>query len=191
MEKPLGLPQSLISHAEEVRQQDGLNRLYESLQETSKLRARDQTTFKEAIETLKAEEKEDQSARMKHGTDRWHREPSNVAGKKLFAQIAEFQGYLKAAADSDQLIEAKMRESDDKIRILTCSTRELENYVPSGRRLVLTPEVVKESSRLRTCLNEVNRCELRRKRWIDNLKEKAKKDNIRKSYPGCSSSRTW
>ncbi|KAK4908249.1 pH-response regulator protein palA/rim20, partial [Elasticomyces elasticus] len=36
LEKPLGLPPTLVSHAEEMRQQDGLNRLHRSIEDTAK-----------------------------------------------------------------------------------------------------------------------------------------------------------
>jgi programmed cell death 6-interacting protein len=178
LEKPLGLPPSLIFKAEELRQQDGLYRLKRSMEDTSKLKANDRAIYSEGVELLKAEKAEDDSARGKYGTDRWLRQPSEVAGEKLWAQFTEIDGYLKSAGSSDDLVQNKMRESGTVLKVLTGTNRDLESYVPSSRRANMTPQIEREVGRLRTCLNEVSRLESRRKRKIEALREKAKSDDI-------------
>jgi programmed cell death 6-interacting protein len=178
LEKPLGLPPSLVSKAEELRQQDGLYRLKRSLEDTSKLKANDKAIYIEGVELLKAEKAEDDSARSKYGTERWSRQPSNVAGQKLWAQMTEIEGYLKSAASSDDLVQKKMKESERVLKVLTGTNRDLESYVPSSRQATMTPQVEREVFRLRTCLNEVSRLESRRKRKIEALREKARSDDI-------------
>jgi len=180
LEKPLGLPPSLVSKAEELRQQDGEYRLRRSMEDTSKLKANDKAIYAEGVELLKAEKAEDDNARAKYGTDRWSRQPSDVAGEKLWAQSAEIQGYLESAASSDDLVQKKMRESEKVLRVLTGTKRELESYVPSSRQATITPQLEREVNRLRTCLNEVHRFESRRKRKIESLREKARADDISK-----------
>ncbi|ERF70648.1 pH-response regulator protein palA/RIM20 [Endocarpon pusillum Z07020] len=178
LEKPLGLPPSLVSKAEELRQQDGEYRLKRSMEDTSKLKANDQAIYAEGVELLKAEKAEDDKARAKYGTDSWSRQPSDLAGQKLWAQSTEIEGYLKSAASSDDLVLKKMRESERVLKVLTGTSRELESYVPSSRRATMTPQIEREVSRLRTCLNEVTRLESRRKRKIEALREKARSDDI-------------
>ena len=180
LEKPLGLPPSLISKAEELRQQDAFYRLRRSMEDTAKLKSNDQSILNEGIELLKAEKAEDDHARMKYGTQRWAREPSEVALAKLYAQATEYQGYMQSAATSDELVQAKIRDSEHVFRILTGTNKDLESYVPNSRRATLTPQIERESTRLRTCLNEVSRLETRRKRKIESLREKAKSDDISK-----------
>lgn len=179
LEKPLGLPPTLVSHAEEIRQQNGLNRLYESMRTISKLRANDKAAYTEGVELLLAEKEENDRAASKYGTDRWHRESSEVAAKKQYSRAAEIDGYFRSALNSDNLVDTKLRESDRVLRLLSGTKRELETYVPSSRRATITPEVERESGRLRSCLNEVGRLESRRKRRVESLKEKARDDNIR------------
>jgi programmed cell death 6-interacting protein len=178
MEKPLGLPPSLVAKAEELRQKDGLYRLKRSMEDTSKLKANDKAIHTEGVELLKAEKAEDENARAKYGTDRWSRQPSEVVGQKLWAQSTEIEGYLKSAGSSDDLVQNKMREVEPVLKVLTGTNRELESYVPSSRRATMTPQIEREVGRLRTCLNEVSRLESRRKRKIEALKEKAKSDDI-------------
>jgi programmed cell death 6-interacting protein len=178
LEKPLGLPPGLVSHAEEIRQQDGPNRLAKSIAETEKLKANDRNIYNEGVEFLRSEAAEDERARVKFGTERWNRPRAQDANPKLFAQIAEIDGYLNGAATSDETVYKKLRDTEDLIRLLGGSDRELEHFVPSSRRAVLTPAVEQASSKLRACLNDVNRLESRRSRKIEALKAKVKADDI-------------
>lgn len=178
LEKPLGLPSTLVSHAEEVRQQDGLNRLRRSLEDIAKIKANDKAIYTEGVDLLSAEKEEDDRARTKYGTDRWTREPSEVAGQKIFTTASEINGYFTSAQSTDDLIQGKLQNAEPVLRVLTGTNRDLEAYVPNSRRATVTPEVEKESSRLRSCLNEVSRLENRRKRRIQTLKDKARSDDI-------------
>lgn len=178
LEKPLGIPATLVSRAEEIRQQDGLNRLRRSFTDIAKIKANDLAVYQEGVDLLSAEKEEDDRARIKHGTDRWTREPSEVAGQKLYANAKEINGYFTSAESTDELIHNKLRDSEAILRVLTGTNRDLESYVPNSQRATLTPELEREASRLRSCLNEVSRMEQRRKRRIETLKDKARSDDI-------------
>lgn len=180
LEKPLGLPPALVSHAEEMRQQDGLNRLHRSVEDTAKVKSNDQSVYHEGVELLAAEKAEDDAARRKYGTERWTRETSEVAAPKIYNSSKEINGYLTSAQSSDELVERKLRDSETVFRVLTGSHRDLESYVPSSRRAAIPPELQRESVKLRSCLNEVSRMENRRRRRIQTWKEKARADDIRK-----------
>lgn len=182
LEKPLGLPPSLISHAEEIRQQEGLHRLRRSMHETSKLKANDTAVYHEGVELLKSEAAEDERAKMKHGTDRWSRQPSQQAAEKLYAQVAEIDGYLKSASSSDDLVKGKLKECEKVLGVLSGSDRDLEEYVPSSRKAIMPPNVERAAYNLRNELNEVSRLESRRKRQIEKIREKAKQDDISKDF---------
>jgi programmed cell death 6-interacting protein len=181
LEKPLGLPPSLTSHAEEIRQADALTRLQRSFSDTQKLKTSDNATFAEGREILQAEASENERLRMKYGTDRWTRPDSQSAAAKLYAQVDEIDGYLKSAANSDELVINKFRECEDMLRVLSSSDRDIGNFVPSSRRVAIPPKIECEVSRLRNSLNDVSRLESRRRRKIEALREKAKKDDINSS----------
>lgn len=181
LEKPLGLPPTLTSHAEEIRQADALNRLQRSFSDTAKLKASDDAIFAEGRELLQAEASENERLMMKYGTDRWSRIDSKSAAPKLYNQVGEIDGYLKSAANSDQLVTSKFRECEDMLRILSSSDRDIGNFVPSSRRVAVPPQLEGEVSKLRNSLNEVSRLESRRRRKIEALREKAKKDDISSS----------
>jgi programmed cell death 6-interacting protein len=178
LEKPLGIPPGLLSHAEEIRQQDGLNRLLRSMEDTKKLKKSDQAIYHEGRDILRLEAAEDEAARRKYGTDRWARLPSQEAAPKLYAQVDEIDGYFKAAASSDNIVKTKLKENEYHIQLLSGPDRDLENFVPSGRRPAITGEVEREAGKLRGCFNEVSRLESRRRRKIEALKAKAKQDDI-------------
>ncbi|KAI4128384.1 MAG: hypothetical protein LQ347_004206, partial [Umbilicaria vellea] len=178
LEKPLGLPPALVSHAEEIRQQDGIHRLRRSMHETEKLKASDVAMYNDGVEILRTEAAEDDQAKLKYGTDRWTRQPSQQAAEKLYAQIEEIGGYLKSANSSDELVKGKLKDCESILQLLSGTDRDLEDYVPSSRRVTMPLKVEKDAARLRTVLNEVNRLESRRRRKIEALRAKAKADEI-------------
>lgn len=178
LEKPLGLPPTLTSHAEEIRQADALNRLQRSFSDTAKLKASDDAIFAEGKELLQAEASENQRLMAKYGTDRWTRPDSASAAPKLYSQVDEISGYLNSAANSDQLVISKFRECEDMLRILSSTDRDIGNFVPSSRRVAIPPKLEGEVSKLRNSLNEVSRLESRRRRKIEAIRDKAKKDDI-------------
>uniref|UniRef100_A0A093W407 pH-response regulator protein palA/RIM20 n=1 Tax=Talaromyces marneffei PM1 TaxID=1077442 RepID=A0A093W407_TALMA len=178
LEKPLGIPPTLVSHAEELRQQDGLNRLHRSLEDTAQVKNNDKALYSEGVDLLSAEKEEDDGARAKYGTDRWNRESSVIAGQKVYQTASDINGYFSSAQSTDELIRGKLRDAEKVLRILTGTNRDLESYIPSSRRASITPDLERESSRLRSCLNEVSRLENRRKRRVQVLKEKARADDI-------------
>lgn len=178
LEKPLGLPPSLISHAEEIRQADALTRLQRSFADTEKLRASGISIFTEGKEALHAEKGEEDRLRMKYGTDRWTRSDSKAAAEKLYTQVAEIEGYLESAASSDELVKSKYRECEYFLRIMAGPDREISDFVPSNRRVTISPKLGVEVTKLRACLNNLNSLESRRRKKIESIREKVKNDDI-------------
>lgn len=151
-----------------------------SIHEISKLKANDVALYEEGVGLLESEAAEDDRAKLKYGTDRWTRQPSHLAAKKLYSQVADIDGYLKSAQSSDDLVKGKLKEWESVLQVLSGSNRELEEYVPSSRKAAILPHVERTATILRNALNEVNRLEVRRKRIIQSLREKAKVDDISK-----------
>ena len=157
------------------------------MHEISKLKANDTAIFQEGIELLKSEAAEDDRAKLKYGTDRWSRQASQQAADKLYAKVTEIDGYLKSAASSDDLVKNKLKECEKVLAVLSGSDRDLEEFVPSSRRATMTPNVERAAYNLRNMLNEVSRLESRRRRQIEKVRDKAKKDDISR----CRSKHTW
>lgn len=181
-EKPLGLPGTLVQHAEEIRQADAINRLQRSFADIDKLRAADIAMFEEGKELLQAEEEEDARLRRRYGTDRWARpegrsEPSQ--GAKLWNQVNEAEGWFGNSASSDGVVREKFRGIEPTLAILAGPDRGIMDFVPSSRRTEI-PEALKPAiGRLRSAYNDVTRLESRRRRKAEALREKAKEDDIK------------
>ena len=152
------------------------------MHETSKLKANDTAAYQEGVDLLQFEASEDERAKLKHGTDRWNREPSQKAAEGLYAKVTEIEGYLKSASSSDDLIKRKLKESEKAINVLSGSPRDLEEYVPSSRKTTMSPDVERAAYNLRESLNEVDQLESRRKKQTRNLRDKAKQDDISKLF---------
>lgn len=148
------------------------------MHEISTLRTNDATMYQEGVDLLKNEATEDERSRSKYGTDRWTRHPSRQAAEKLYVQVEEINGYLKSAASSDELVKSKLKECESAIRILEGTDRDLEAYVPSSRRATITPAAERAADNLRSALSDINKLEHRRKRKIQEIREKVKHDDI-------------
>ncbi|TKA75835.1 hypothetical protein B0A55_04376 [Friedmanniomyces simplex] len=178
LEKPLGLPPSLASHADEVRQANGVHQLHAIIADTDKVKGNVRQMYQDGIDLLRTEAGEDEAARRKFGTERWTRPTATDAVPKLISQVSDIDGYLKQADTSDRLVHEKLGENESLIRLLGGTDRDLEDYVPSSRRATMTAKVERAANTLRATLNEVNRLESRRRKKVDTLKMKAKEDDV-------------
>ena len=178
LEKPLGLPPSLISKAEELRQQDAVYRLKRSMEDTTRLKTNDIAIYQEGVSLLETEREDDDRSRSKFGTERWTRPDSATALAKLYQQSTDLRTYLNSAASSDNLVQTKMRENEHVLRTMTGTDRDIESYVPSSRNVHLTPAIESAAAGLRTNLNDLSRLETKRKRKMDAVRAKSKNDDI-------------
>ncbi|KAI1418033.1 BRO1-domain-containing protein [Hypoxylon sp. FL1857] len=181
-EKPLGLPGTLVQHAEEIRQADALHRLQRSFADIDKLRAADLAVFEEGKNLLQAEEEEDAQLRRKYGTDRWLRPESRSEpnqGAKLWKQVADAEGWFANSESSDGVVRDKFHSIEPMLATLAGPDRGLLDFVPSSRRTEI-PETLKPAiGRLRVAYNNVTRLEGRRRRKAEALREKARSDDIK------------
>ena len=183
LEKPLGLPPGILAHAEELKQQGGVDKLLASIRDIDKLRANNLAIYQEAVEILRVEAAEDNKQRQRHGTDRWSRPPSVTAAGPLTEEVATNDGYIKSAENTDKLVRSKLDEVKDLLLLLGGPTHKLEEFVPNSSRTNLTLRMDREVGKLRQCMNEVSRLESRRRRKIETLRQKAKADDISTPSP--------
>lgn len=178
LEKPLGLPPGLASHAEEVRHSNGVQKLQAMIADTEKLKANNNSLYQEGIGLLRQEAGEDEAARRKYGTDSWARMPAKDSFPKLYQQVNDIDGYLKQADNSDRLVQSRLQENNSLIRLLGGTDRDLEDYVPSSKRAAITARVEREVNVLRAAMNEVTRLESRRRKRVEALRNKTKEDDV-------------
>lgn len=181
-EKPLGLPGTLVQHAEEIRQADALHRLQRSFADIDKLRAADFAMFEEGRDLLQTEEEEDAQLRRKHGTERWSRPESRSEpdqGVKLWNQVADAEGWFANSASSDGVVRDKFYNIEPTLVVLSGPDRGLLDFVPSSRRTEIPESLKPAIGRLRTAYNNIARLEGRRRRKAEALREKARNDDIK------------
>ncbi|KAM0330797.1 hypothetical protein ACHAQA_003751 [Verticillium albo-atrum] len=181
LEKPLGLPPSLVQHAEEIRQADAIGRIQRAFSDIDKLRSADIAVFDEGKSMLAAEEEEDNRRRGKYGTDRWARPDSrsDPRGAQLWAQVAEIDGYFASSISSDEVVRDKFGQTQDLLGLLSASDRVLMDYVPSSRRMDIAEPLKPVIGRLRGAYNDVLRLESRRRKKVEALRDKCRNDDIK------------
>ncbi|KAK4652782.1 pH-response regulator protein palA/rim20 [Podospora pseudocomata] len=184
LEKPLGLPSTLVQHAEEIRQADALNKLQRGFADVEKLCASDKAVFEEGKALLAAEEEEDHALRLKYGTQRWARpesraDPSHDGGAKLWNQAGDIDGYFASSTSSDAVVREKFAAVKETLAILAGPDRGMMDYIPNSRRTEI-PELLKPAiGRLRGVYNDVLRLESRRRKRIESLRARSRADDIK------------
>ncbi|KAI9716044.1 MAG: pH-response regulator protein palA/rim20 [Chrysothrix sp. TS-e1954] len=189
LEKPLGLPPSITSHAEEIRQQDGLTRLQRTLNEIDTLKRNDRRTYDEGMAALKSETSDDAAARLKYGTDRWQRLDSTTASQTLSGRGRELEDYFSKATSSDSTVRSSLKANESTIRTLSGSNRDIEAYIPNSTLRTgasipaqnMSPALTSAVSQLRSLLNDLNRLEASRRHKTNSLKQKAEADDVHPS----------
>lgn len=181
VEKPIGLPQSLVQHAEEIRQADAVERVRRSFADIDKLRSNDLAIFEEGKAALASEEEEDQKLRRKYGTDRWTRPDSQTdpKGAELRGVAGEIEGYLSSSVSSDGVVKEKYAAVEDLLRVLGGTDRQLMDFVPSSRRPETSDEIKHAVGKLRSAYSDVLRLESRRRKKVETLRDNAKRDDIK------------
>lgn len=181
LEKPLGLPGTLVQHAEEIRQADALSRVQRSFADIDKLRSSDRAIFDEGRSLLATEEEEDQRLRAKYGTQRWTRSSSkeDPQGAKLWKQATDIDGYFGSSTSSDAVVREKWLVVESTLSILAGSDRSLMDAIPQSRKTEIHETVKPALGRLRGAYNDIQRLESRRRRRAEALREKAKADDIK------------
>ncbi|KAF8183916.1 ALIX V-shaped domain binding to HIV-domain-containing protein [Pholiota molesta] len=121
LERPIGLPPSLLRKAEEVRLEDGPARIEASLEDVTKLAHHDQAILEDALDILDSEASEDEAARKE----------SYEANVELTEKASRYRSILSQAAESDELVRQKWDDWEESISELTLDEAILEASIPS------------------------------------------------------------
>ncbi|KAF9820903.1 hypothetical protein IEO21_01130 [Rhodonia placenta] len=129
LERPIGLPPSLLRKAEEVRREDGPSRIEISIDNVRKLARSDSELLDKAMDILDQEAEEDETFRVEHSADRT---PSQDTNTELIAKAQRYRNILEQASESDDLVRQKWDEWEKNIIELTWDEAQLEASVPSS-----------------------------------------------------------
>lgn len=150
LERPIGLPPSLLKRAEEVRTNNGPSKIEASIDDVQKLARRDLELLDEAMDILDNEASEDEAAR-KNGP--LNRLPSHEANMMLVEKQKRYRDLLIQAGESDEHVRHKWGEWEHSIGALTWSEEDLEASVPASTftsSSPLTPQGKKTQAYART-----------------------------------------
>ncbi|KAG5651345.1 hypothetical protein H0H81_009008 [Sphagnurus paluster] len=129
LERPIGLPPSLLRKAEEVRLENGPAKIEVSIEDVQRLAQQDQAILDEAMDILDNEASEDEAAR-KHS--KLNRLPSHEANIELIEKEKRYRDILAQAATSDETVRQKWDDWERNIVELTWSEEELDASIPSS-----------------------------------------------------------
>ncbi|EIW83874.1 pH-response regulator [Coniophora puteana RWD-64-598 SS2] len=129
LEKPMGLPPSLLKKAEEVRTEQGPERIDAAIESIQTLSHNAMSVLDEAMDILDSEASEDEAIRKETPIDRL---PSHEANQELVAKQQRYRTILNQANDSDEVVRQKWEQWEDHILRLTWDEETLEASVPSS-----------------------------------------------------------
>lgn len=118
LERPIGLPPSLIKKAEEVDAAGGVDKIRSLFMDVQRLSKSNAKLLSDAWEILdqEAHETEQLLERQPHLAET--RPPSHVANQHLIGQAHQWEDTIKQAAASDATVRAKWEEWRNQIEIL-------------------------------------------------------------------------
>ncbi|KAF9048660.1 BRO1-like domain-containing protein [Panaeolus papilionaceus] len=129
LERPVGLPPSLLRKAEEIRLEDGPEKIEASIEDVEHLSQQDLALLEEALDILDSEASEDEAARQEIALTRLKSHEANV---ELIEKSNRYRSILAQAAQSDESVRQKWDEWEESIRELTLDEEILEAAIPSS-----------------------------------------------------------
>ncbi|KAI9061298.1 pH-response regulator [Trametes sanguinea] len=130
LDRPVGLPPSLLKKIEEVRLESGPDRIETHIHDVQALGDHVTSLLDEALDVLDQEADEDEVLREHDPLP--DRLPSVEANKELVSRAQQFRTVLEQARESDALVRQKWEEWEEAIAQLTWSETDLERSIPSS-----------------------------------------------------------
>lgn len=181
LERPVGLPPSLLRKAEEIRLEQGPTKIDVYLDDVQRLSRHVLGILDEAMDILDSEASEDEAARRETPMNR---PPSHEANQELVIKQQRYRTILIKAAESDELVRRKWEEWEDQISELTRDEDELEALVPSSTvsmtgKAVSTSQTQIHARTLRGLLESLDDVRRTRDDLIVRAQRRAESDDIR------------
>ncbi|KAG2147589.1 BRO1-like domain-containing protein [Suillus clintonianus] len=181
LERPVGLPPSLLRKAEEIRLEQGPTKIDVYLDDVQRLSRHVLGILDEAMDILDSEASEDEAARRE---TLMNRPPSHEANQELVMKQQRYRTILIQAAESDELVRRKWEEWEDQIIELTRDEDELEALVPSSTvsmtgKAVSTSQTQIHARTLRGLLESLDDIRRTRDDLVVRAQRRAESDDIR------------
>lgn len=181
LERPVGLPPSLLRKAEEIRLEQGPTKIDVYLDDVQRLSRHVLGILDEAMDILDSEASEDEAARRETPM---RRPPSHEANRELVMKQNRYRTILTQAAESDEVVRRKWEEWEDQISELTRDEDELEALVPSSTvsmsgKAVSTSQTQIHARTLRGLLESLDDIRRTRDDLVVRAQRRAESDDIR------------
>ncbi|WVO14605.1 pH-response regulator protein palA/RIM20 [Cryptococcus depauperatus] len=132
LDRPIGLPPSLLKKTEEITSQGGSTRIEHLLGEVQRLAKANVQALNEAMDVLDQEATENEMLFERQPALKGQREESHVANQPLVQMAGQYEATIKQAGESDALVRKKWSEWRDMISILSGGEEDINDYVPSS-----------------------------------------------------------
>ncbi|KAN0120828.1 BRO1-like domain containing protein [Russula decolorans] len=181
LDKPIGLPPSLLNKAEEVRLENGPERAEKLLEDVQTLARRAQAILTESLDILDQEASEDEQVRRSTPNQRL---PSHQANEQLTSKAERHRNILIQAAESDAVIRQRWEEWEKCIVQLTWDEAKLEAAVPSSTVVWSSPrrpaigETQTHARALRVLLEQLDDLVRERSQLVSRAQRLADADDI-------------
>ncbi|KAI0034549.1 BRO1-domain-containing protein [Vararia minispora EC-137] len=181
LDKPIGLPPSLLSKAEEVRSGNGPEHIEQAIEDVQMLARRAQKILDDSLDVLDQEASEDE----KHRHELPQRAPSHEANEELTRKAGRYRSILEQAAESDAVVRTRWEEWEEHITALTWDEATLEASVPSSTispnsqsSVSGTTPAQAHARGLRVILEELDDLSRTRAQLVQRAKRRAEVDDI-------------
>lgn len=127
------LPQSLQDKSKYVRQKGGIQYVSKLIGELPDLLKRNIEILGEIDQSIKNEEKRDDTEREKFGKDKWTRTPSSTLNKAWKDYVEKYRNIVKNAQAADEKVKEKFHNHEREITLLSSDSKEaIASAIPSG-----------------------------------------------------------
>lgn len=190
LERPIGLPPSLLQKAEEVRLEQGPDKIEAYFDDIQRLARRAMEVLDEAMDILDNEASEDEAARKEIPMSR---PLSHEANCELVAKQQRYRSILLEAAQSDDAVRQKWEDSEAAIANLTLDEDDLESLVPSstisigGKGTTASSQTQLHARALRGLLELLDEMRHDRRQLVARTQRLADVDNIKSSIIAAAS----
>lgn len=127
------LPQSLQDKSKYVRQKGGISYVGKLISELPDLLRRNMEILDEIEQSLKNEERRDETERQKFGKDKWTRTPSSTLNKAWRDYVDKYRNIIKNAMAADEKVKEKFHNHEQEIALLSNESKSaIADAIPTG-----------------------------------------------------------
>ena len=178
IQKPDSVPDSILSHLEEIISKGGVRIIEDSMSEISELAVKCKHLISECEERLRMENYEYELLRQRAGSSQWNREPSLVVAAHIHTKIEKMTSYIRQGHESDIVIGQSYELIKAALEIFCGGKVVLKKKIPNSSYIKLNSEMAALVNELKELIAEANRLETTRQRFISGVEGKSRNYSV-------------